>query len=112
MSKKPILLYHWSPSSRRKGIERFGLVPGKISVDKQWKPPYICFSDSPSQAWGLSGGMNGHLHSSWDLWMVWSNFLVPGYEVLFFDNGEPKEYRAYSRIYKRDIWYVGTREVK
>lgn len=44
--------------------------------------------------------------------MMWSN-IPSGYEVLFIEGTKkPKEYRIYERIFKRDIWYVGTREYK
>jgi hypothetical protein len=105
------LLFHWSPTSRRKAITRRGLVPGSLSTDRLWRPPFVCLSDSPSLAWVLSGDTaRGRLVSSWDLWCVWDDRLN-GYEVLPFDD-EPdrvKEYRVYQRIFKRDLWYVGTR---
>jgi len=103
---QPFLLYHWSPSSRRKGILRRGLVPGSRSVDRAWKPPYVCYADSPSLAWSLAKHRPGV--ESWDLWMTRSDCLA-GYEVLYFDNGTRKEVRVYERIFKRDLWYVGTR---
>ena len=105
------LLFHWAPTSRRKGIERLGLVPGSWSRDRVWKPPYVCFSGSPSLAWALSGAIGQtEAITSWDLWQVWSDRL-DGYEVLVFDDDpdEVKEFRVYHRIYKRDIWYVATR---
>jgi len=59
-------------------------------------------------AWGLSANMDKR-KIEWDLWMVWSSVL-DGYETLSTDgSGRPTEYRTYHRIYKRDIWYVGTR---
>lgn len=108
------LLYHWSPTSRRKQINRLGLRPSSWSTDRLWKPPYICFSASPSLAWGLSGGTErGGEHEWWDLWMVWSS-LLSGFEEIPFDDprdpdGRVKEYRVYERVYKRDLWYVGSR---
>lgn len=111
MKTKPFPLYHWSPVERRKQIARRGLVPGSLSRDRDWRPPYICFSDSPSLAWGLSGGLGrDKRHKSWDLWMMWSD--VPGgYEEMPFDHDPSwiKEYRVYERIFKRDIWWVATR---
>ena len=104
---KPFLLYHWSPIERRSRIKRYGMLPGSHSVTKEWKPPYTCWSDSPSLAWALSGMMHGK-GREWDLWTMWSN-VPKGYELLTFDDGEPKEYRVYERVFKRDIWYVGTR---
>jgi hypothetical protein len=52
-------------------------------------------------------------YGEWDLWMVWSNSLN-GYEKLYMGSERtvPTEYRVYTRVYKKDIWYVGTREYK
>jgi hypothetical protein len=109
VTEAPFLLYHWAPASRRKGITHSGLVPGMWSSDRLWRPPYVCLAHSPSLAWGLSGGtFRGKQVKWWDLWMVWSSDL-PGYEIVPYDNGDPKEYRVYERIYKRFIWYVGSR---
>jgi hypothetical protein len=107
-----ILLYHWSPTDRRGQINKYGFRPSMRSVDGLWKPPYVCFSDSPSLAWGLSGAFHPEIHS-WDLWMT-DTTCVSGYETIMFDRDrtEPervKEYRIYERIFKRDIWYVATR---
>ena len=107
-------LYHWSPASRRKQINRYGLRPGSRSVCQQWKPPYICFSDSPSLAWVLSR-THAQPGEEWDLWMIWNN-VAKGYEKLKCgDNPSgawPTEYRVYERIWKRDVWYVGSRKSK
>lgn len=100
------ILYHWSPVSRRKQILKQGLCPNKISRCGQWKPPYICFSQSPSTAWGASAMMDRR-PMSYDLWMLWSDHLE-GYETLKLGNNT--EYRVYHRIPKRNIWLVGTRE--
>lgn len=105
-------MYHWSPTTRRKQIERYGFRPGMLSVDRAWRPPLICFADSPSLAWSLSGA-NHNTIPSWDLWQVWSN-VVSGREEIYDtypDTGRSyiKEYRVYERIFKRDIWYVATR---
>lgn len=113
-----MILYHWSPSSRREAIERDGFRPGSESTDGLWRPPYTCWADSPSLAWGLSGAMpRGEQHPTWDLWMLHDDRL-DGYEVLYFDTGdedpadEPrmKEARVYYPIPADDVWYVGTRE--
>lgn len=102
--------FHWSPSSRRKSIQRSGLVPGKFSTDRLWKPPHICLADSPRLAWQLSGGMSrGWEHPEWDLWEVWTHEQA-GYEKLYFDSGAIKEIRVFDRIYKRNVWLVGSRE--
>ena len=106
----PFILFHWSPVSRRKQVQRRGLCPGSRSRSRcgQWNPPYVCFSHSPSQAWALSAAMMDE-PGEWDLWMVWSN-VPSSYKTRSNDgSGKPTEYRVYERIWKRDIWYVGTR---
>lgn len=108
---RPYPLYHWSPVDRRTRINHDGLKPSSRSVDGLWKPPYVCFSDSPSLAWALSGHMHPEI-TTWDLWMTWSN-RMRGFEVIPFDGNDPhdiKEYRVYERIWKRDLWLVATRE--
>lgn len=103
---RPFLLYHWSPSTRRKQIIRYGLCPGKPSVDKAWHPPYVCLADSPSLAWSLSGQMRRNKAiPEWDLWMVWSNQV----NHRSHRESRPKEFRVHERIYKRDLWLIGTR---
>jgi hypothetical protein len=49
---RPFIVYHWAPISRRKSIQRRGLVVGSRCVVRTpgWKPTYLCFSDSPSYA--------------------------------------------------------------
>ena len=113
---RPFILFHWYPVSRRESILRHGLCPGKLSRDKQWRPPYVCFSSSPSLAWRLSAGFSER-RGKWDLWQVWSDQL-DGWETIPYDDGKknrypfPKEHRVYHRIPKRNIWHVGTREFK
>jgi hypothetical protein len=112
MAKKfeNVMLFHWSPKSRRKQILRYGLCPNKLSRDKLWKTPFVCFAPSPSLAWGLSGALS-RKNNEWDLWMVWLDRVQKTYEKLFDDRDNTvKEYRIYERLYKRDIWYVGTRK--
>ena len=106
--------FHWSPSERRGSIERLGLVPGRLSRNRLWRPPYVCLTDSPSLAWGLSGGMDRDADAprSYDLWQV-DLSEVSGYEVLANDvDGSLKEVRVYERIWKRNVWYVATRVVR
>lgn len=109
---EPFLLYHWAPTSRRKSILNMGLCPGKKSRCGLWKPPYVCFTKSPSLSWGSSAdmGITGKVED-FDLWMVWSNCLG-GYELLPEYKGGMREYRVYHRIKKSLIWYVGTRTFK
>lgn len=102
--------YHWAPTARRNQIKRLGLVPGKWSTDRLWKPPYICLGEYPEVAWMLSGGTaRGKTVAEWDLWQVWIEEQA-GYEELYFDTGNIKEIRVYDRIYKRNLWFVGTRQ--
>lgn len=107
-------LFHWSPSSRRRRIIRSGLVPGSWSTDRLWRPPYVCFSDDPEMAWGLSAlTPRGRSTDHWDLWMMLSS-VPAGYEEIsntYRDTGREyvQEYRVYERVWKRDLWYVGSR---
>jgi hypothetical protein len=107
-------LYHWSPTSRRKQIERYGFRPSMRSLDGAWKPPYVCFSDTPHLAWQLSGRIHPEV-KEWDLWMTWSSIPSGMESILEAFKNRPghyiKEYRVYERIYKRDIWYVASRLV-
>lgn len=109
-----LCLYHWSPTYRRKGIERKGFMPGSKSIDGMWKPPFVCFSDEPVLAWSLSGRMYPEV-PSWDLWMVYADDASP-YECIldtYVDTGRHyvKEYRVYHRIFKRDIHYIATKAI-
>lgn len=110
MPNRPFLLFHWSPTTRRPGILRYGLVPGKRSTCNVWRPPYVCFADSPSWAWALSGALRPD-HPEWDLWQMWSD-VPSGYEELpgyGEREGRVHEYRVYERVFKRDLWLVGSR---
>lgn len=100
-------LYHWSPTARRKQIIRYGLRPGSVSSCRLWKPPYVCFADSPLRAWSLIGRFRPEIEH-WDLWWT-TSAAVSGYEIIPYDNNEPKEYRVYERVFKRDLWLVGSR---
>lgn len=107
-------LYHWSPTIRRKQIDRLGFVPGSRSLSGDWKPPYVCFSNTPHLAWQLSGRIHPEI-KEWDLWMTWSSIPSGMEAILESFRDRPghyiKEYRVYERIYKRDIWRVATRVV-
>jgi hypothetical protein len=108
----PFPIFHWSPSTRRKQIERYGFRVGMWSVDRAWKPPCTCWAPDPQLAWWLSGRNHPEV-DSWDLWQTWSD-VPSGMEALIDcrrDNGVHyvKEYRVYERIFKRDIWLVATR---
>lgn len=106
-------LYHWSPVARRKQINRYGLRPHMrpaVSVVEGYKAPYVCFADSPSWAWALSGAMNWPPKGEWDLWMVYLDRLT---DPIVHATPDRKsglyEVRTEHRVFKRDIWYVGHR---
>jgi hypothetical protein len=99
-------LFHWSPTPARASIKRRGLVPGRLSLDRLWRPPYICFADSPSLAWSLSARIHPEI-PQWDLWYCWRQ--VVSYERLGGRGQDHDEYRVYERVYKADLWFVGTR---
>lgn len=110
-----LILYHWSPSKNRKQIIKYGLRTHRPTLQGEWKPPYICFSDDPWLAWILSGHMWTSI-KSWDLWMCLYNLQdsFDHYEIIldtFPDTGRHyvKEYRVYTRVYKRDLIYLATR---
>jgi hypothetical protein len=110
-----LVIFHWSPSTNRANIYRVGLVTHKLSLQGDWRPPYVAFSDDPYLAWILSGKMFPEL-TSWDLWMchIPSQTSFDHYEIItdtYRDTGRQyvKEYRVYSRVYKRDLVYLATR---
>lgn len=112
---EPFAMFHWSPSERRASITKLGLVPGRISTCRQWRPPYVAFALDPLMAWQLSGGQRNRepQYPFWDLWQVWSH-IPNGIETItdtYVDMGRPyvKELRVYERIFKRDVWHVATR---
>lgn len=112
---RDLLLYHWSPTSNRNGIRKRGLDIGRRSLQGDWKPPYVALADDPILAWILSGNMWPSI-KSWDLWMVNMNTQTSfkHHELIldtFYDTGRHyiKEYRIYTRIYKRDVKYLATR---
>lgn len=114
--KPDLLIFHWSPTTNRNSIKRRGLDIHRKTLQGDWRPPYVCFSDDPWLAWVLSGRMWPEI-KSWDLWMCNLNIQdsFQGYELIldtFPDTGRryTKEYRIYSRVFKRDLTYIGTRE--
>jgi hypothetical protein len=107
------VLYHWAPRSRRWSIKRFGLVPGSHSVQREWRPPYVCLSDDPILAWNLSGRLHDEI-DEWDLWAVFE-LHIPHLEQIYDtyrDTNRPyvKEVRVYERIPKRVLNFIGTRQ--
>jgi hypothetical protein len=114
--KQDLIFYHWSPTFNRLSINKIGLTVNKPSLQGIWRPPYVCFSDDPKLAWQLSGEMYPDI-KSWDLWMCFTptQTSFDHYEILtdtYVDTGRKyvKEYRVYTRVYKRDLTYLATRE--
>ena len=99
-----IALYHWAPTERRKSIIRYGLRPNMLSADRLWRAPYICLADGPWTAWQLIGRHRPHIEH-WDLWWTSSDRIGEHYQRTDL----PREWRVSERIYKRDLWLVGSR---
>jgi hypothetical protein len=105
-------MYHWAPESRRKGIIRYGLRPSMPSTTSTegYRAPYVCYADSPSWAWALSGQMKWAPEGNWDLWMTYLDKIEE--PVVHATPNRPSglyEVRSIHRLYKRDLWYVGSR---
>ena len=117
LDERLTVLYHWAPIARRKQILRFGLRPsmkptthaGDPKLGQKWRARYVCFADTPSWAWKLSAGVTGSPIGEWDLWQVQMDKLKePTIIPMKWSNGI-HEVRTEHRVYKRDLWYVGTR---
>lgn len=105
------MLYHWAPASRRKQIIRHGLRPGMRSTTSTGPlgAPCVCFADSPSWAWCLTLRGRGH-DGEWDLWQTSLDRITE--PVVLGTDERPSglyEVRTEHRVYKRDLWYVGSR---
>lgn len=111
-------LYHWTPTRHRRQIIRRGLVPGRRQVTHPdepgvhgWRAPYVCFADTPSMAWALSGAQPSAPSGEWDLWQTWLRRLDEPLILTSLDTATRgiHEVRTGSRVYKRDLWLVGSR---
>jgi hypothetical protein len=106
------MLYHWAPWKRRGQILRYGLRPGMRTTTSTGLlgGSCICLADSPSWAWTLSGGMPHAPGGQWDLWQTSLDRLTD--PLVLATDERPSglyEVRTEHRIYKRDIWWVGSR---
>lgn len=106
-------MYHWAPRARQGQIRRYGLRPRMrptTTSNDDRRIPYICFADSPSWAWALSGAMRYTIGGEWDLWMTWlSNIEEPQVHATPDRPSGLYEVRTEHRIYKSKLWYVGSR---
>lgn len=111
MDAMPVkILYHWSPASRRKMIKHYGLRPGSRAVTSSTAFPVICLADSPSWAWALSGEQRSAPLGEWDLWQTRLDVIKE--PIVLADDQRLSgihEVRTEERIWKRDLWYVGSR---
>lgn len=112
MVHRDLLLFHWAPKARRKQITHYGLRPAMrptTHATPAWRAPYICLGDTPSWAWALSGQQRSAPRGEWDLWQTWSSSVTEP-SVMAGDciNGI-HEVRTHHRIFKRDLWLVGSR---
>ena len=105
-------LYHWSPASRRRQINRYGLRPRQRTTTSTegFTGMALCLADSPSWAWALTLQGRGH-DGEWDLWQTSLNRIID--PIVLATPDRPSglhEVRTEHRIYKRDLWHVGSRE--
>lgn len=103
--------YHWSPSENHASIAQQGLRIRQKSLQGEVRLPYIAFSSTPMLAWTLSAMREmDYSYKEWDLWCVWDKALENyGWEVIGFDDGEPREFRVYHSIPPKKLWFVGSR---
>lgn len=114
-----LALYHWAPTPRRKQINRYGLRPGmRLTTSsgegmKTFFAP-VCLATAPSWAWALTLKGRGW-DGPWDLWETRLDWIT---EPVILPDEDPDhhqriyEVRTEHRIYKRHLWYVGTRGAK
>lgn len=103
-------LFHYSPTLRREAIRQHGLRVSSEPVVHTAAMPYICLSQSPSQAWVLSAGACGDPGQDWDCWQV-TLALDDEVEVRPFFGNRIEELRIRNDIPHSRIWLVGSRSV-
>jgi hypothetical protein len=110
LADRLLTLYHWAPAARRNQIIRYGLRPGqRPTTHTDWRASYICFADTASWAWALSGAMPYTSTGAWDLWQTRLDRLTDPYVVPADWSNGIHEVRTGHRLYKRDLWHVATR---
>lgn len=113
------VLFHWAPATRRKQIIRYGLRPHmRVTTSSRddglggndWRASCVCFADSPSWAWALSGEQPNAPSGEWDLWQTWLGALEDPTVMASEDRlSGIHEVRITHRLFKRDLWWVGSR---
>lgn len=104
------VLFHWSPAARRKQILRYGLRPGCRVTTSSARFDVVCFGDSPSWSWALSGEQRNSPSGQWDLWQTSLDLLanptiIPGETR----SSGIHEVRTQVRVPKSKLWYVASR---
>lgn len=104
-------LFHWAPAARRKQIQRYGLRPrSRSTTSTGLRTPMVCFADSPSWAWALSGNMSWTPNGWWDLWETTMDALEDPIIRPTSDRVSGiYEVRTEHRVFKRDLWFVSSR---
>ncbi|HEX8489329.1 MAG TPA: hypothetical protein VF642_12345 [Propionibacteriaceae bacterium] len=109
---RSVALYHWAPSARRKQINRYGLRPGQrptTHAGTNWRATWVCFADTPSWAWALSGGQESAPAGEWDLWQTYTDRLTDALILPSIEGNGVHEVRTEHRVYKRDLWLAAGR---
>lgn len=106
------ILYHWSPAERRTQIERRGLRPGSLSINRAWRPPFVCLAPNPKLAIEMAIQQAEYVGveiAEWDLWMVYMDTL-DRWELLFDDRDDTvKEVRVYDPIPRSEVHWLARR---
>jgi hypothetical protein len=110
-------LYHWSPTERRPRINRYGLRVGQppVTHTEEFRAPYLCFAETPSWAWALSGMRDERKPrepGSWDLWQVNVNGKRGETVATYDDDHRWHEVRVHETLRKKRLLYLATREIK
>jgi hypothetical protein len=111
-------LYHWSPRSRYKNINRRGLrldhsagPTTSSSICVSDARPVLCFGTSAIEAWSLSAELTYTPAGWWDLWSI---HVKDTDEVLALPTwgNRLSEIRLFNPVPRSRLWYVGSRESK
>lgn len=107
----PRVIYHWSPRRRRQSIRTGGLKIGSLSVNRDWRPNYICLSDDPIRALCLCS----HVKSGtmMDLYAVYPLLIHRVYRLQ--RDRQRKlipEWRIYNTITTDRIYRIASRPIR